>query len=302
MRAQWDLNAVRRIRRLVRMWHPTIVHVHDSRAHALARKALVGLPTIRLIVTCRAKPKRAGSLNRSGQRYSRFIAPNGDIAQFLTTVGVHPSNIEVVAPGVPAYGEVHPRDWRTECRWPAQTVVCGVIGVSGAVVDPQLRRVLSHIPPATRSRVRLVVLGGISSGTAVISGTAAFAAGFVDDVAAAIAGFDLLINLSGSESMSTAVLDAMSLGVPPVAYDSGGAGEYIEHERSGLVAPYGDSVAFAAAVSSLVTDEELRDTLAAFGPGRATKFSVSKMADQTELCYRKALGGAGRGTTGYLSA
>jgi L-malate glycosyltransferase len=298
MRGAWDIAAARRIRRLIRMWHPEIVHVHDVRALSLAQTALVGMNPVALVVTCRAIPPRAGALGRVGERVSRIIAPNGRIADFLGTLGVAESRIDIVPPGVPVHRDVRPRDWHAECRWPRGVVVCGILGVSSAKTAALFRSVLSGIDAAVRSKVRLVVLGGRVSGETRIASFQAFGAGFVDEIAPAIAGMDILCNFSGADSMSTAVLDAMGMGVPPVAFEGSGAGEYIEQGRSGLVVPGGDAVAFAAAVSSLVENEELRDTLAAFGPGRASRFSVAQMADSTEHTYNAALGRRrGAGTT-----
>jgi hypothetical protein len=273
--------------------------VHDVRSQALAQTALVGISGVTLVVSCRAIPARTGTLGKLRQRPARFIAPNGEIAHFLTELGVAGARVDIVAPGVPVHREVRPRNWHAECRWPRSTIVCGVIGVSRARTSATLRSVLTHVHPNVRARLRLVVLGGGHAGETRIAATLAFGAGFVDEIAPAIAGMDILCNFSGTDSMSTAVLDAMGLGVPPVAFQEGGAGEYIEHGRSGLVVPSGDAVAFAAALSSLVEDEELRDTLAAFGPGRASRFSIARMADATEAVYQVA---AGRGVATSAAA
>src|SRR5688500_8042912 len=53
MRAQLDLIAARRLRRLVRTWLPDLVHAHDARTHAIAIAALVGRRHVPLIVTNR---------------------------------------------------------------------------------------------------------------------------------------------------------------------------------------------------------------------------------------------------------
>ena len=291
MRGRWDLNAVRRIRRLVRMWHPQIIHVHDPRAHAIARKALVGLAGVVLIVNSRTVPRRATAARRPRSLPARFVAPNRDVVNFLTNVGVPASIIDLVPPAVPEPRDVNPRSWRTECRWPRDAVVCGVVGLSPDTGDKPLSDITRHLGERTRSRLRFVILGEVGgAGETTIAETVAFAAGFVDDIAAAVAGLDIVCNLSGAESMSTALLDAMALGVPPVTYDSAGASEYVAHGECGLVVSAGDAVAFAAALSSLVEDEEMRDTFAAFGPGRAADFSVPRMAEAIESTYARALG------------
>ena len=270
MRARWDIAAARRIRKLIRLWRPQVVHVHDLNALTLAQTALVGFESLPIVFSCRTIPHRIGALRRAGRHPARFTAPNREVLRYLVSIGVHAAAVDIVPPGVSVPGGVTPRDWRKECRWPQGVSVCGVIGATGVGARASLRSVTSLLPEESREKLRIVVLGGASSGEGRIAGVAAFHAGFVDEIAPALAGLDFLCNLSGAESMGTATLDAMALRVPSVAYEAGGAGEYIENGRSGLVVPWGDSVAFAAAVSSLVNDRELRDTLAAFARARVS--------------------------------
>jgi glycosyltransferase involved in cell wall biosynthesis len=68
------------------------------------------------------------------------------------------------------------------------------------------------------------------------------------------------------------------------------------------VVPAGDAVAFATALSSLVEDEELRETLAAFGPLRAAGFSLARLAEGTEETYRRVLAELPGEGTSFLSA
>src|SRR6185295_8682616 len=114
---------------------------------------------------------------------------------------------------------------------------------------------------------------------------AAFRAGFVDEIHAAMAGLDILLHPSSAEGLGTAVIDAMALGVPPIAFRVGGLPELIEEERSGMLVPAGDVAAFAAATDRLVRDEPLRRSLAAAGPARAAEFGVERMIRGTQAVY-----------------
>src|SRR5689334_8959821 len=93
------------------------------------------------------------------------------------------------------------------------------------------------LPEVTRRNARLVLLGGTATGPTTIGGLEAFRAGFVDEVHAAMAGLDVLWHPSSAEGLGTAVIDAMALGVPPVAFAVGGLRELIEDGRCGLLAP-----------------------------------------------------------------
>ena len=65
----------------------------------------------------------------------------------------------------------------------------------------------------------------------------AFSAGFVEDIIPAVAGLDVLWHPSRAEGLGTSVIDAMALGVPPIAFAVGGITEVVEHEFSGLLVP-----------------------------------------------------------------
>ena len=59
------------------------------------------------------------------------------------------------------------------------------------------------------------------------------------DVQEALAGLDLLLHPGDAEGLGTAVIEAMAIGVPTVAFDTGGIAEIVAHERNGLlVAPH----------------------------------------------------------------
>src|SRR5687768_776268 len=152
-----------------------------------------------------------------------------------------------------------------------------------------LAEIGKHLPDATRNRVRLVLLGGQSAGTQPVGALAAFRAGFVDEIHAAMAGLDILLHPSSAEGLGTAVIDAMAIGVPPIAFGVGGLPELIENERSGILVPAGDIGAFAAALDRLVRDDDLRRALAAAGPERAAEFSVDRMVRGTQSVYDSVL-------------
>jgi glycosyltransferase involved in cell wall biosynthesis len=146
-----------------------------------------------------------------------------------------------------------------------------------------------RLPSETRQRVRLVMLGGQAAGSQSIGGIDVFRAGFVDEIHGAMAGLDILLHPSSAEGLGTAVIDAMSLGVPPIAFRVGGLPELIQDGKSGLLAPAADIAAFAAATDRLVTDASLRGALAAAGPGRAAEFSVERMIRGTQSVYDSVL-------------
>lgn len=289
-RGDWDLQAAARVRRILRAWQPDIVHAHDARAHAVALAALVGRRGIPLIVTRRVAFVPRGRL-KYGNRVARFIAISHAVRDALVRGGVDPARIDVVYSGVPTPRVDTRRDWRRECGWPDDTVLCGVVGAMTVekgvgLLDDIARR----LPDEERTRARLVLLGGTAAGSVRIGGVDAYRAGFVDAVHPAMAGLDVLWHPATAEGLGTAVIDAMALAVPPVAFRVGGLPELVVDDETGLLVPPGDVTAFSAAAASLIRDAARRERLAAAGPNRAAEFSVARMADGTARTYRHAQG------------
>ena len=285
MRGDWDLAAARRVRAVLRTWNADLIHAHDARAHAIALAALIGRRTLPLVVTRRVPFVPRGRL-KYGRRVARFIAISGAVREALVAGGVDASRIDLVYSGVPRPSVTGARDWRLECRWPSDTVVCGIVGAMTAEKGvATLSEIGGRLPEATRDRIRLVLLGGQAAGSQTVGGLTAFRAGFVDEIHEAMAGLDILLHPSSAEGLGTAVIDAMALGVPPVAFRVGGLPELIEDQRSGMLVPAGDIAAFSAATDRLVRDESLRKSLAVAGPARAAEFSVERMVHGTQAVY-----------------
>jgi glycosyltransferase involved in cell wall biosynthesis len=289
MRADWDLRAARRIRKLVRAWRPDIVHAHDARGHALGLAALLG-SSIPLVVTRRVPFAPKSVRFKYGPRIARFIAISGAVRDAMVRAGIDADRVDVVFSGVPKPQVSEPRDWRAECGWPRDTVVCGLVGAMTAEKGIELlNEVAARLPEEARRRARLVLLGGTSSGRCTIGGMEAYRAGFVDEIHSAMAGLDVLWHPSSAEGLGTAVIDALALGVPPLCFAVGGLVEVVQHERSGLLVRSGDVPAFATAAARFISDPRLRARLAAAGPARAGDFNVQRMVDGTERVYEEVL-------------
>jgi glycosyltransferase involved in cell wall biosynthesis len=291
MIADWDLQAARRIRARIKAWRPDVVHAHDARSHALSLLALLGT-TIPFVVTRRVifPPKSIGL--KYGERVTRFIAISNAVRDAMVSRGIAPARIEVVHSGVnlPAE-EVVPRDWRAELGWPADSVVCGLIGAMTAEkgID-SLEQIAMTIPAPERERARFVLLGGAKHGKATIGGIPAHFAGFVDEIETATAGLDILLHPARSEGLGTSVIDAMALGVPPIAFAVGGLPEVIT-EASGFLVPPGDAKTFAERVALLIRDPSRRSILGTAARGRARQFSADRMTELTEAVYQGVLTG-----------
>ncbi len=293
MRADWDFRAAQKIRARVRAWNADLVHAHDARSHALSMLALLGQNRVPLIVTRRVPFTPRSARLKYGERIARFIAISHAVRIAMVDGGIDGERIDVVHSGIALpTGTVTPRDWRGERGWTEDTVVLGVVGAMTAEKGVDLLESLgNHLPEAARSRARIVMLGGASSGSASFAGIPGWRAGFIADIAPAVAGLDVLIHPSRAEGLGTAVLDAMAVGVPPLAFAVGGLTEVIEDGESGILVPAGDVTAFAGACTRLILEPELRDRLGKGAAGRAQSFDALEMTKGVEAVYHRVLRG-----------
>jgi len=206
--------------------------------------------------------------------------------------GISPDRIRVVYSGVPVPHVKEPRNWRAERGWSADTVVCGVVGAMTREKGlDSVGAIARRLPTEALARTRIVLLGGKGKGETATAGLEAFDAGFVSDIHDAVAGLDLLWHPARSEGLGTAVIDAMSLGVPPIAFAVGGLPEVIEDGLSGRLVSPGDLDEFAAAAAELITDESLRARLSAGARKRARQFDSAAMIEQTAEVYNSLSAG-----------
>ena len=288
MRGDWDPVAARRVRTLARTWNAEIVHAHDPRAHAIALFALLDRPHVPLVVTRRVSQPPRGIRRQYASRVARFLVPSRAVGDSLLAAGVAEDRVDVVHPGIPKPVVHHRRDWRAECGWPRDTVLCGVIGSTAPPGADLLVDIAERLTTRARQRVRLVLFGGSTTGPERIAGVDAVRVGFVDDIHPALAGVELLLHLTTADGLGTAVIDAMALGVPPVAFASPGVHDLIAPGHSGILIPNADVDEMAAAASRLVSSSSARRFLATRGPEQAARFTVDTMIDRVERAYRFA--------------
>jgi glycosyltransferase involved in cell wall biosynthesis len=292
LRGEWDIRSARELRAVAREWNANIVHTHDARSHSIARLALLGKRKTKLVVSRRVAfpPKQVRLKYLHG--VDAFIAISNAVRAAMVKAGIPGSRIEVVYSGIPAPVVKRPRNWRRERGWPASSVVCGIVGAMTQEKGVDLiGGIARRLPGEVFRRARLVLLGGKGKGGTTVAGVEGFDAGFVEEIHEAIAGLDVLWHPSKSEGLGTSVIDAMALGVPPIAFAVGGLPEVIDDGKSGILVPAGDVSAFMRAASELIIDDALRARLAEGARVKAREFDARRMIERTAEVYTRVIAG-----------
>jgi glycosyltransferase involved in cell wall biosynthesis len=113
-----------------------------------------------------------------------------------------------------------------------------------------------------------------------------------DDVEGLLPAFDVfaLSSVPRSEGAPTAIVEAMSCELPVVTTDVGAASELVADGATGFVVPPLDPARLAAALESLLLDQELRRRFGAAGRRRVVeRYTVERSAEAYGLALERAV-------------
>ena len=95
---------------------------------------------------------------------------------------------------------------------------------------------------------------------------------------------------SENEGMPVSLMEAAACAVPAVAPAVGGIPELIEHEKTGLLSPPGDTLAFAAALQRLLEDSAVAVAMGQSARRRAEeRFSLARQVDALLALWTEVL-------------
>ena len=231
-----------------------LVHAHDARAHTIAAIA----SRRKFVVSRRVAFPIHRSLASSWkyQRASRFLAVSQFVARELMAAGVREEKIDVVYDGVEVNGPM--------ASWSAQFPA-----VALASQDPQKGRDLVE-KAAELAQIPVV---------------------FSENLPADLRRASMFVYITRSEGLGSAVLLAMSMGVPVIASAVGGLTEVFEDGVSGIFVR-NDPREIASAMRKVVNEPELAHGLIEHGTARITeKFTKQHLVRATLASYERALAG-----------
>ncbi|MGO8719739.1 MAG: glycosyltransferase [Acidobacteriaceae bacterium] len=116
-------------------------------------------------------------------------------------------------------------------------------------------------------------------------------AGFQRRASAWMKAMDCLVQPSLTDGTPNSVLEAMLLGIPVIATDTGGIPDVIQSGQTGLLVEPGSQVALAEAMKKMVRSSALRNQLAAEAKYRVEQdFSPTRQRELLEMLYKTMIG------------
>lgn len=270
-----------------------IVHTHGGRALTVAFWKTFGAAKVRRVVTRHvAFRPRNPWLHRLKYTWAcdQVIAVSEAVRRGLIETGVPRSKIEVIYTGV----EIPQAGPGTRSTF-GLSETDFVVGHLGAFTEEKGQDVAVAAAGLLResvpnARLLLAGEGRLLNDLRRSAPANVIFPGFVADRAQFFGALDVFIMPSRSEAWGMAALEAMAHGVPVIASDVGGLPEIVEPGSGGWLVPPGDPAALARAIVDAASAPDRLRQQGQKARERARLFSLDRMVDQTEACYRRLVG------------
>jgi glycosyltransferase involved in cell wall biosynthesis len=284
-----------------------IIHAHSPRLGIIAsvvgwmlRKAvIIKVPSVE-----HAADVQPGRLMHQVRRRiliegsAGFIAVSKELARHLCDAGISPGKIARIPNGVLLNGNGRPDYSKFKLEFLGSSETPMVLYVGRLVEEKgldQLLRVWASLP--ARHGAVLVIVGDGPLRPALEAQVEKSAilrsvrfTGHQADVAKFYAIADLFVLPSKTEGMSNSLLEAMAVGLPVIASDTGGNKDVIENQ-SGVLVNWHNIPECVGVLTTLLTTPDLRSRLGASGKKRALNFNLPSIAKQYCRLYESVLQG-----------
>lgn len=302
MAGDLDLRFIWRLRRIIRLEGPDVVHLHGRRGADTLGGVAARLAGVKAVLSRRVDNPEHPAIARLKYRlYDRVIAISRGIKEVLVKEGVPPEKIECVHSAVDAglYGGRCDMEWfQKEFNLPtgARTV-----GVAAQLIERKGHRyLLSAIPDILKGvpQVKFLFFGKGPLEAELkklchnlgIEGSVFFA-GFREDLDRVLPCLDALVHPAEMEGLGVSLLQAAASGVPIVATEVGGIPEVLRDGINGYLIPPGNPEAVSEAVVRLLSDLEGARRMGAEGKRMAQEeYSIDAMVEGNLKVYKKVLG------------
>ena len=305
MNSRLDLASIREIRANIRHIKPDIVHIHGTRAGSVGRLATIGLG-YPVIYTEHLWTKNYRLPSRLAQGFqiaglwfldmftTLNIAVSQAVKDFMVASQIsRPEKIVIV------YNATDLPKKKADIFSQKANFRLGTVGTLNFQKGIQyliqaMPHILKEFPETTleivgegdyrRTLERLTKKLRLQKSISF--------AGFIKDVEEKMKDYDLYIQPSLSESFGLAIIQAMSLGIPVVATNTGGIPEVVTTGKSGILVEPAKPLALAQAIIGLFRDPKRAKDMGQLAREEVKiKFNLDDMIKETEQIYETVASG-----------
>jgi glycosyltransferase involved in cell wall biosynthesis len=297
MRSRLDFQAISKIRRHIKHLKPDIIHVHGTRAGSVGRLAAIGL-NIPVIYTEHlwTREFKLGRImtffhylvNWFLDMFTNLnIAVSFAVKDFLVNAKIsHEDKIVVI------YNGIKPSSFKAKIFEHKEIHLATVATLNRQKGIQYLLRALPQIKREFPN-VDLEIIGDgpykrelVGEVKKLRLGKSVTFSGFLADVEKSLVKADLYIQPSLSESFGLAIIQAMNIGLPVVATNTGGIPEVVTEGKSGYLVPPQDPAKLAGAILSLLRQPAKAKEMGQMAKKEVKlKFNLDDMIKELEQTY-----------------
>ena len=304
MHARFSLSAIRALTRLIKQRDIDIIHTHGYKSDILGLIA-ARISGIKAVSTPHGfgepsdiKLKAFIKLGKFAMRFCDSIVPLSEqLMEEIKTAGVSERKIRFIRNAVDL-NEVE--QYRIKNKATRETDRKLRIGYIGQMIP---RKKIDHILHIfneiwlENNNIELQLLGdGISraemeaAANKLPSCKSIHFLGFRNDRLELLSQFDLFVMTSSDEGIPRCLMEAIAMGIPVAAYDISGVDQLVIHEKTGLLARYGDQQTLKEYWMRLLTDERQAKKLVDQGREFVNeRYSGQRMAIEYTALYKNLL-------------
>ncbi len=310
-----DLPRVARLVRMIRRWHPDILHTHMVHANLLGR-ALRPLAPVGALVSTIHSISDGGRLRMAGYRLTNGLVDRVTIisriaADRYVKIGAVPAGRLEVIPNTVDLDRFKPSaaaraEIRKELGIGDEFVWLAVGRFQPAKDYPTMVAGFARLARRSRSRLILVGQGPLRGEVEALLEKEGIRdrvqfLGVRRDVPDLMSGADGYVLSSAWEGMPVVLLEAAAVGLPVVATRVGGVAEVVEHGETGSLVSPGDPEALASAMEGVeALTPEKRIEMGARGRALVQKrYSTDSVMSMWERLYSSLLPAPSSGSDGH---
>jgi len=301
-----DLGVLHSLVEAVETHEIAVIHAHEFYMSMIGTlvSAMTGIP---LVVTLHGrsyypdKRRRRLACRLMAARAAALVTVSEDLRRFFCrTSGTPLGRVQVIYNGIALSGRSAASNRKGElldsAGIPREAKVVGAVGnlypVKGHLDLIRSARTVVRQHPTTH--VVILGRGALHSALAAEAETLGIPdrihlLGYRDDVKEWLGAMDVFTMPSLSEGLPLSLLEAMSVGVPPVVTQVGGMPEVVRDGETGFIVPPGNGAALANRISFLLGN---RSVAAKMGTAARDcileRFTVNRMAAEYRDVYRQA--------------
>jgi len=300
-----DLRCLKRLARLLRLYHPAIVHTFLFTADTYGRMAarLAGVPRAICAIrnTVEDMPWHHRLVNRWLAGWTSYVTVNADAERrsFVAHGGIPDAKIRTIHNGIevsteaPSLNGTYRREWGIPDQAPIVAMIARLAPqkdhrtfleaaqrVARAVPDAQF--LLVGDGPRRAQVEQWVAELGLAGRTRML--------GARRDVRQLLGSVDICVLATHFEGCSNTLMEAMAAARPVVATNVGGNPELVVDGVTGFLVPPKDPDALGAAIQRLLTDKASATAMGVRGRARmAEQFSMDAVWAKTAALYAELL-------------